>query len=307
VRRLKWWVLSAGVVLFASGLAVSDVAQAQASESFTDKLASGGEGPQLIRVPAGRFEMGGGDGDSWMAGLELPRHDVTINRPFALGRFEVTRAEYQKFVAATGRKSTGICHHLRNFHAYNSGDWRDPGFEQSDDHPVACISRADALAYLAWLSQQTGKKYRLPTEAEWEYAARAGGTSKYIGGDVLEDICRHGNVWDKDADQLVNPPEKYCGDGASNTSPVGKYLPNAWGLHDMTGNVAEMLADCFFENYRGAPADGSAWIKEGCTEFVERGGSWSTSGEYLRVAHRTRHGSDEFDSRMGLRVARELD
>jgi formylglycine-generating enzyme required for sulfatase activity len=274
-----------------------------------------------VRVPAGSFVMGapadelarenvGADYAAW----EQPQHTVRIDRPFALARTEVTRAQYQAFLDAAGHADRGGCHaefgsERAEFQRNDAKSWRDPGFPQAADHPVVCVNWHDAVAYAAWLSAKTGHRYRLPTEAEWEYAARAGTTTARHWGDGRAETCRFANGTDaataahfgwSGADR-VSP----CADGFVFTAPVAAFAANAWGLHDMLGNAWEWTADCFHPSYVGAPADGSAWVEPDCPVKVFRGSGWLNSPIGLRSAARGRRPPDgRFN--VGFRVARDL-
>ena len=201
--------------------------------------------PELVVVPAGRFRMGCVSGRD-CHDSQQPVHEVEL-ASFALGVYEVTFEEYDRFVQATGHRRPG-----------------DRGWGRGG-RPVIDVSWEDAAAYVAWLSRETGESYRLPSESEWEYAARAGTTTRYSWG---QDIGRNlancdgcGSRWDADR-----------------TAPAGSFAANGWGLHDMHGNVWEWVADCWHENYARAPRDGTAWTSGGnCGRRVLRGGSWSTS------------------------------
>src|SRR5262249_41141090 len=167
------------------------------------------------------------------------------------GRFPVTRGEYEVFAKDQGITS-------------GPGDWRDSGFPQTDRDPVILVSLAQAEAYIAWLSRKTGHTYRLPSEAEWEYAARAGTRSPWFWGDRLESGAPY--AWSID---------QWSRRG---TSPVGEHRePNVFGLYDMVGNVQQWTADCFNDSYNGAPTDGSAWRTGDCKSQIKRGGSWHQS------------------------------
>jgi formylglycine-generating enzyme required for sulfatase activity len=280
------------------------------SQTFRDSLVDGGEGPEMVVVPAGSYDMGAprGEGASWLPGVDQPPHRVQIAAPFAIGRFEVTRRDYALFMDTAGHSELADCPdpHDDRFPYEPLGSWSNPGFEQSDDHPVVCITRRDVAAYLDWLSFETGARYRLPTDAEWEYAARGGSQSAYVNGDALNEVCMAGNVWDRSAKDPPITSTTDCTDGFPRTSPVGSFQPNGFGLYDVAGNAAEMTEDCFFDTHDGAPADGSARTMPDCYEYVERGGSWDTEGEYARTAHRTTYVADRQDYRMGFRVVREL-
>ena len=151
--------------------------------------------------------------------------------------------------------------------------WRNPGFSVGDDHPAVCVSWNDAEAFIQWLGAQTGKAFRLPTEAEWEYAARAGSTTKYHFGNSESQLCRYANHADTSTD--LDWRNKSCSDGVGKrTATVGRYQPNAFGLYDMHGNVYEWVQDCWNDSYVGAPTDGRAWTSGDCSQRVIRGGSW---------------------------------
>ena len=227
--------------------------------------------PEMIRVPAGSFQMGGNGGDS----TEQPVHSVTIAAPFALGRFEVTVAQWLACVSAGG------C-------AYEPKATADP-----ERAAVRNLSWDDTQEYLSWLSESTGRKYRLPTEAEWEYAARAGTASSFWWGDSPEaDMvsCKDcGGPWSRKA-----------------PTPVGSRPANPFGLHDMNGGVAEWTADCWLKSYEGAPGDGSARVQGLCSQRVLRGGSWRNESTYLRSASRFFYDASVRYLVNGFRVAADL-
>jgi len=247
--------------------------------------------PELVRIPPGSFTMGSSAAEQQREGIpkaygdqELPQHAVTIGYAFRMGKYEVTRGEFAAFMQATGHSIVGSC------------PWRNPGFGQTDRDPVVCVSWDDARAYVAWLNQTTGKAYRLPSEAEWEYAARARTSTARYWGDGLQDACRYANV-DESAFK--------CSDGHRTTAPVGKFLPNDFGLHDMLGNVWEWTADCWTGHYFNAPTNGDARSTGDCTRRVLRGGSWTVGpAHHVRAAYRA---SDVAAGRfvfVGFRVAR---
>ena len=208
----------------------------------------------MVVIPGGRFQMGCVSGKN-CRGDEKPVHEVRV-ASFALSKYEVTFEEYDRFTAATDRVRAD-----------------DVGWGRGR-RPVVNVSWEDAVAYTEWLSATLGERYRLPTEAEREYAARAGSTTKYSWGNKKGhnrancDGC--GSQWDDEK-----------------TAPVGSFSPNAWGLHDMHGNVEEWVGDCWNNRYRGAPTDGSAWTSGDCRRRVLRGGSWSSRPGDLRAAGRS--------------------
>ena len=251
---------------------------------FTDTLADGspcGFCPELVAIPGDTFTMGSprGEGDA----DEHPQREVRVGR-FALGRTEVTVGQFRAFVEASGHDA-GSCNYPAN------ASWRDPGFEQTDEHPVACVSWKDADAYVGWLSEQTGEAYRLPSEAEWEFAARAGTKTRYAFGDEITATQANFNS------------------NVSKTTEVGAYPANDWKLFDMHGNVWEWVEDCQHGSYDEAPRDGSAWLEANggnCSRRVLRGGSWLDNPRYLRSADRDWDSSVFRFRSLGFRVARTL-
>ena len=243
--------------------------------------------PEMVVIPEGRFRMGCLSCKYDGPGPGKPVHEVRV-ASFELSKYEVTFEEYDRFIAATGRRSP-----------------QDQGWGRGR-RPVINVSWEDAVAYTEWLSAQTGKRYRLPSEAEWEYAARAGSVTKYHFGNDASQLCRYGNHADTSTD--YDWRNTACSDGVGKrTATVGSYQPNAFGLHDMFGNVGEWVQDCFNRDYQGAPTDGSAWTSGKCDSRVMRGGSWSDSPGYLRAADRGRRTSARSRGYVdGFRVARTL-
>ncbi|MBN8979916.1 MAG: SUMF1/EgtB/PvdO family nonheme iron enzyme, partial [Rhizobiales bacterium] len=187
--------------------------------------------------------------------------------------------------------------------------WRK-GNKQTGSHPVTCIGWIDAKAYVEWLSRKTKTNYRLLTEAEWEYAARAGTTSSYSFGDDKSSLCTYGNIADQTYKRTSvgkNEDIEQCSDGYAFAAPIGKYLANAFGLYDMHGNVSEWTEDCWNDSYDGAPTDGTAWNSGTCSSRVQRGGNWDYDGGSSRSAART-YGSIQGSGYnfIGFRVARTL-
>jgi len=269
--------------------------------------------PEMVVVPAGTFLMGSPSYEKGRnAKREGPVHRVRIERPFAIGKFEVTKAEYAEFVTTTGYSGGSSCKTTDGTGKWEdrSGrSWHDPGYRQSDREPVVCVSWQDASAYLEWLSRKTGKTYRLPSEAEWEYAARAGTTTARSWGEAADLACRFANVHDQTSASTNNFSHSAheCDDGFPQTAPVGSYSPNAFGLHDMIGNVGEYVEDCWTESYTGAPADGSARLDGDCTKRIIRASSWSKSPAFARSAGRAGADSADRYDNDGFRVALPLD
>jgi formylglycine-generating enzyme required for sulfatase activity len=236
---------------------------------------------------------------------------VRIGYPFAVSKYPVTVAEYARFVEDTARDTRGQCQAFtpNGKWDYFDCDWRRPGFPQADDNPVVVVSWEDAMAYAAWLSLKTGRRYRLLSEAEYEYVARAGSTTAYWWGDDPAQACRFANGADLDAkaeprfsDWTVNS----CHDGSPATAPVNAFTPNPFGLYQIVGNTWSFTRDCWAPDYSGAPADGSARIVQDCRTPVVRGGSWADTPDNLRSASRGRNIYYIRFAVNGFRVARDL-
>jgi formylglycine-generating enzyme required for sulfatase activity len=278
-------------------------------------LRDGENCPEMVVIAAGEFMMGSPKDEEGRWDNEGPQHKVKIARAFALGRYAVTVGEFRRFVAASayeteaeGKPSEGLATLVDDKWDWSKGkSWRDPGFPQDDRHPVVGVSWNDALAYARWLAKETGKTYRLPSEAEWEYAARAGTTTSHYWGDEPNQACRYANVADRTAKaKFPGWTIHDCDDGYVYTAPVGSFQPNAFGLYDMIGNVWEWTQDCWNESYQGAPTDGSAWGMGDCGRRVVRGGSWGDEPQNCRCANRGWVEPGGRVSNLGFRLARTL-
>ena len=298
--------------------------------------------PEMVVVPQGTFTMGAPAGEespelpAQLRGHSVPQHVVTIGYKLAIAKYDVTRDEYAQFVAETNRPDPDNCIAANpsgpgfitkngkcqpdpdsciTVNAAGTGfiathiNWRSPGFPQTGRDPVVCVSWDDAQAYVAWLSAKTGHVYRLPTEAEWEYAARAGTTTARYGSDDPAEFCRYTNVGDMDFSkqfQNVSDSNLACRDGYAFTSPVDSFPPNPFGLYDMLGNVMDWTEDCWHDNYNGAPTDGTAWRSGDCGRHVVHGGSWDASLIVVRSAARRAIPTFYRTTTFGFRVARTL-
>ncbi|WP_165782461.1 formylglycine-generating enzyme family protein [Solilutibacter silvestris] len=288
-------------------------------QQFSESLRAGGAAPPMRVVPAGQFMMGADPREPGPSKAESPSHLVTFARGFALGATEVTVADYARFVVATGyltradRRGNSIVYDERsgNFARRSGVSWRDDyaGQPARGDLPVLHLDVRDAEAYVEWLRTQTGRAYHLPTEAEFEYALRAGGEGRYPWGDGAppvgagnltgaRDVSPSGHHW-------ANAFRDY-GDGYWGPAPVGRDAANAFGLHDLAGNVSEWVADCWHQGYHRAPSDGVAWFNPGCRSRVVRGGSWAGAPDQVRSAWRVAQTGDTTNARTGFRVARDL-
>lgn len=273
--------------------------------------------PEMIVVPAGSFVMGT-PGAAVARGAEAAEPEavvVEIALPFALGRREVTRGEYARFLADSGHEPQEGCRVWDASLSRFSEDGRR-GFQDlatpaspSDEMPASCVSFQDAQAYVQWLSAKAGARYRLPSEAEWEYAARAGSRALRPWGDDAESGCDFANTYDlvAAARYRLGWPEAPCRDGYADLAPAGQFAANAFGLQDMIGNVREWVQDCATGSYVGRPRDARAWEWiGGCGERVQRGGSWLTPPAESRSAFRASAPAAEHASDAGFRVAADL-
>ena len=258
-----------------------------------------GKGPELVLIPSGRFQMGSTEADrkkalaagtqqAWVE-RETPQHWVGIEQPFAMGRFPVTVGQWRQFVRASG------------WQAHGEVNWAQPGFRQTEDHPVVGVTWYDAQQYVTWLGAQTGQTYRLPSEAEWEYACRAGTKTAFSFGDGIDTSLAN---YDGNYSYHGSPKGEY----RQGTSQLGVFAPNPWGLYDMHGNVWEWVQDVVHDNYEGAPATGAAWEEGGDQgRRILRGGSWLYNPRYLRAALRNGFSAVLSNDIVGFRVARNID
>jgi formylglycine-generating enzyme required for sulfatase activity len=261
--------------------------------------------PAMTVLPAGRFKQGSARAAS---SFEKPQHWVIIGRPVAMSTNLVTVNEFRQFIAATGRDMQGCDTYDGEWKHRAKSSWTDPGFIQTGTHPVTCASWNDADAYAQWLSTQTGHRYRLPSASEWEYAARAGGEAVQPWNPNGSGVCAYANVADRSAAHRYPGWLVFaCEDGYVNTSPVGSFKPNPFGLNDMLGNVFQWTQDCWHADYTGAPIDGSARTDGNCSERELRGGSWFSSPGYVRANYRNHFAADYRTSSVGIRLVRDIE
>ncbi len=272
----------------------------------------GGVKLEMVLIPAGSFVMG----DNGGLGDEKPAHKVAITKPSYLGQYEVTVEQFRRFVEETdyatdAEKGTGFQGAFgwnaekMEFQMNEDYSWRSTGFAQSDSHPVVNVSWNDAMEFCKWLSSKEGTTYRLPTEAEWEYACRAGTTTGYSHGNDSEGLAKVGNV--ADAEFEAQYPELKglikASDGYAYTSPAGSFLPNSFGLYDMHGNVWEWCADWYApEHYAKSPMDNPEGPLIG-EERVYRGGGWFNCTRGCRSASRSAGLSENRNLTLGFRVS----
>lgn len=297
-------------------------------------------GMRFTRVPAGEFLMGSEEAPAALAKTypqlerqrfidladEAPVHKVRITRAFYMGRFEVTVGQFRRFLQASGYVPESVADGTGGY-GYNpaydgetsaSGDafegrdtrysWQNPGFPQTDDHPVVNVSWNDAQALAAWLSRLEGRRYRLPTEAEWEYACRAGTRTRYHNGDDPQDLLAVANVFDSTS--AANWPrwqkQALAGsDGLAFTAPVGSFAPNAFGLHDMHGNAWEWVSDWYGEDYYATSPVDDPQGPASANVHVRRGGSWHTWAFYARSSYRNWNTASTRYPLVGMRLVLE--
>jgi formylglycine-generating enzyme required for sulfatase activity len=286
------------------------------NDPFLDRA---GTAPTVLVVPTGKFLMGSPDEEEGHRAAEGPQREVVISSGFALGRSEVTVAEFREFIRASGYRTTAENEGSSSIYDETSGrmvdgrgvTWQDDyrGRRAADNLPVVHVSWDDATAYLAWLSERTGKQYRLPSEAEYEYAVRAGSTTRYPWGDgdparVLGNFTGAGDrspahrTWRKAFPRYT--------DDHWGPAPVRSFPANPLGLYDLDGNVSEWTEDCWHDTYIRAPRDSRAWVNPGCERHVVRGGSWGSDPDQVRSAFRLSALTTTRSGRVGFRVAREL-
>ena len=285
--------------------------------------------PQLIKIMPGKFLKGSPEDVSGSRADERPLHRVNIDYSFLAGRYEVKRIEYQQFLDETGYDMSGGC-----YGATENGiilgenlNWYDPGYEVSDDHPVVCVSWNDSKAYVKWLTLKTGFKYRLFSESEWEYIAKAGTNTIRFWGDI-EEGCDYANGADLDItpeafleemkgrQSKIVLPDNWkvadCHDGFMTSAPVGSFKSNAFGIFDILGNVAEWVEDCWDDSYETSPRDGSPRLSGDCNRPILRGASYYDMPIYLRSSNHYGFESNQSENKdtryinFGFRIMREL-
>ncbi len=279
--------------------------------------------PEMLRLPPGEFLMGTAEDQRLIdprtgapATNDGPQHRVSLAEGFAIGRYEVTVAEFAEFVADSGYETVDRCMEFSkpgSFTISKNANWGNTGFRQSPDQPAVCVSYYDAEAYANWLAELTGRNYRLPTEAEWEYAARGGAATVYHWGSDTAAACDYANVRSTGADTISKRQLQAdadmgfpCDDSYVHSSPVGSFRSNGFDLYDMQGNAWEWVADCNHKDYAGAPTDGSAWLEESgkeCRFGIIRGGSFLNLPERSSVTVRAGRPRSGGATNMGFRVA----
>lgn len=289
-------------------------------EVFRDPfLNSTGSGPAMVVLPRESFLMGSPDNEPGRQPNEGPQREIRFRRAFALAQTETTVAEFQRFVESTGYRTDAERAGNSSIYDEQTGrivrrnriDWRNDyaGGRATPDLPVVHVTWNDAKAYAAWLSEMTGQAYRLPSEAEFEFALRAGSTTRYWWGDgppqkVVANVTGDGDR--SPTRRSWTQAFRNYSDGFWGPAPVGMFPPNPFGLHDIDGNVSEWVEDCWHDSYRRGPTDGRAWVNPGCDRRVVRGASWGSAPDQVRSAFRIHAAPDTRGGRVGFRVARDL-
>jgi formylglycine-generating enzyme required for sulfatase activity/DNA-binding winged helix-turn-helix (wHTH) protein len=324
-KPLVWWAIAAALMSVALGVvylvnrpvSVANVGRLSLTEKTPASLQSlrnfkdCEDCPEMIALPVGEFMMGSPDSEFERREPEGRPRRVVIAGRFAIGRFEITVDQFSAFIADTGTIVGNQCRKIVGFSGTSArwgspeASFRQPGFEVTGKHPVVCMSWHDAQAYVAWLRRRTGKAYRLPTEAEWEYAGRAGTRTGYSFGDDPSELCAYAKFAD------LGSRFGWRGGCRSDmatygTVPVGSLKPNPWGLFDVHGNAWEWVEDCWTPNALEIPTDGSAFSHAGCEIGVIRGGSWAAGFGRVRSATRWPTPTAERYHHVGFRVALSL-
>ncbi len=305
---MKWFkIISATLLALMMTACTPPASPHQAGKVFTDCATC----PEMVIIPAGSFTMGSPPEEPERTEAEGPQRKVTVSA-FALGRTEVTVGQFRAFITASNYQTEAErnvresgCYTLEQVQGewegqWRSGrNWRSTGLSLNEQHPVTCVSWNDAQQYSNWLSTQTGETYRLPSEAEWEYATRAGTTGRFHTGNCITSA---------QANFRATEPAAGCPEGEWRQTPVpvASFSPNAFGLYDMHGSVFEWVQDCWNDSYHGAPTDGSAWMLGDCSSAGVRSGTWFYWGRYLRSAYRGGGPQDFRSFSLGFRLARSV-
>jgi formylglycine-generating enzyme required for sulfatase activity len=307
--------LTAAVVLLSIAGMHPAWAQPRATTTVRDCPAC----PEMVAIRGGAFTMGAPPGEEEQEGVppnvrgrSQPQRQVIVTA-FMLGRFEVTRDEFAEFARVTRQRTDNACWSEGQDgkrYEYKGLNWTKPGFPQTGRDPVVCVNWFEARAYAGWLTKMTGKRYRLPSEAEWEYAARAGSTgARPFPGDRAT-FCARANIGDLALAEAYKHKREaartaICSDGYAFTSPVGAFPPNAFGLHDMLGNVWEWTEDCWNPTLDGATPDQKPRYSGECDKRVVRGGGWFNETWRARPAYRFRDSNGHNGNMLGFRLARD--
>ena len=314
-KRLSGWLRHALACLLLPTWVTADTGTGPAE--FTDCEHC----PTMVAVPAGSITIGSSKHAAYRRQGERLATRAAIAEPFAMAKTEVTLQQYRAFVSATGHRSAQIvyrgevlegCNYFdgTSYGFVTAHDWENPGYPQREDEPVVCVSWSDANAYASWLSETTGRAYRVPSSVEFEYAMRAGTETPWFWGTDPSDACEYANVGDRTFGQRFPQRVQFgCDDGYIFTTRVARFKANGFGLHDMLGNAWEWTNDCWHDDLTDAPVDGSAWLHDGggdCEFRTPRGGSWISGPAWAHAAVRSKDGANYRSFMLGFRVAAEL-
>ena len=277
--------------------------------------------PTMITIPSGTGMVGSLEGETDRRKGERNQTTVNIYKPFAMAKTEVTLGQYRAFVASTSHQETILERDGKKISGCNYFDgagygyitkhsWQDPGYPQREDAPVVCVSWSDAQSYANWLSEKTGRNYRIPSTTEFEYALRAGSNAPWFWGENPDRACEFANIGDSTLGNIYPKRAQFsCDDGYLFTAPVAKFKPNNFGLYDMIGNAWEWTNDCWHDDLSSAPRDGSSWLENNngeCTARTPKGGSWISGAAWARAAVRSKDHQHYRSFLLGFRVAAEL-
>ncbi|MDF2180410.1 formylglycine-generating enzyme family protein [Aliiglaciecola sp. CAU 1673] len=270
---------------------------AHANEGFKDC----DDCPEMIEIPSGKFTMGTPADELKRAENEGPQKEIVFERSFAMSKYEITVADFSAFVETSGYQVEGKCYIIsgEDWRESSEHNWQNPGFSQDNAHPVTCVSWHDANAYTNWLSQQTGLNYALPSEAQWEYAARANTQTTFYTGVTI------------DATQANFNGAKTYGEGKEGeyrqkSTQVGRFPANPFGLYDILGNMFEWTADCWYEDLSKIPTDGGILVISPCDKRTWKGGSWYNDPQHVRPGFREGGDPSVRANDIGFRVVRNF-
>lgn len=278
--------------------------------------------PEMVVVPAGSVMLGSYKNEAYRRKGERGKQKAEIKKPFAMAKTEVTLRQYSQFMEQAGHQSKipirdgqplRGCNYFdgKTYGYVSQHSWQNPGFPQREDSPVLCVSWSDADAFSKWLSEKTGRTYRVPSTVEFEYALRAGSETPWSWGTNTDSACEYANIADQTFSSVYPKRDSFpCDDGYLNVASVAKFKPNQFGLYDMLGNAWEWTNDCWHDDLDKAPLDGSSWQQEDsgdCTARTPKGGGWISGPAWSRAAVRSKDGQHYRSFMLGFRVAAEID
>lgn len=278
--------------------------------------------PEMVVIPSGNVMIGSYETEAYRRKGERGKQKAKIKKPFAMGKTEVTLRQYRQFVTETGHEGAAMVFRGQTYEGCNYFDgkgygfvknhnWDNPGFPQREEEPVLCVSWSDATAFAEWVSEKTGRTYRVPSTVEFEYAMRAGTETPWVWGTDPASACEYANIADETL-ALKHPKRASfnCSDGYLYATSVGKFKPNTFGLYDMLGNAWEWTNDCWHDDLKKAPTDGSSWQEEDggdCTARTPKGGGWISGPAWSRASVRSKDGEHYRSFMLGFRLAADIE